>query len=127
VGPSQDLDDLLRRCTVRLRIPRDGSQGTGFWVAPGLLLTCAHVVETAQAQSLPVEIASDGRTVSGRIVAFFAKPYPDLALLRCDELPNHRCVYLNADIALQDKPVQLRLYGRVLERRFGDFRVRGTD
>ena len=102
MGPSQDLDDLLRRCTVRLHIPRDGSQGTGFWVAPGLLLTCAHVVETAQAQSLPVEIADVGRTVSGRIVAFYPKPYPDLVLLRCDEFPNHRCVYLNADIALQD-------------------------
>jgi hypothetical protein len=102
VGPSQDLDDLLRRCTVRLHILRDGSQGTGFWVAPGLLLTCAHVVETAQAQSLPVEIADVGQTVSGRIVAFYPKPYPDLALLRYDELPNHRCVYLNADIALQD-------------------------
>lgn len=102
MGPSQDLNDLLRRCTVRLCIPQDGSQGTGFWVAPGLLLTCAHVVETAQARSLPVEIARDGRTVSGRIVAFFAKPYPDLALLRCDELQNHPCVYLNPDIALRD-------------------------
>lgn len=101
--PSQDLDDLLRRCTVRLHIPRDGSQGTGFWVAPGLVLTCAHVVETAQAQSAPVEITGDGRTVSGRIVAFFAKPYPDLALLRCDELQNHPCVYVHADIALQDR------------------------
>ena len=102
MGPSQDLDDLLRRCTVRLHIPQDGSQGTGFWVAPGLLLTCAHVVETAQAQSLPVEIASGGRKYSGRIEAFFAKPYPDLALLRCDEFPSHPCVYLKDEITLQD-------------------------
>lgn len=102
MGPSQDLDSLLRRCTVRLRIPQDGSQGTGFRVAPGLILTCAHVVETAQAQSVPVEVTSDGRTVSGRIVAFFAKPYPDLALLRCDEGQSHPCVYLNADIVLHD-------------------------
>lgn len=52
MGPSQDLDDLLRRCTVRLRVPQDESQGTGFWKAPGLLLTCAHVVETAHARSV---------------------------------------------------------------------------
>lgn len=103
MGPSQDLDDLLRRCTVRLRISRDGRQGTGFWVAPGLVLTCAHVVETAQAQSAPVEITGDGRTYPGQIVAFLAKPYPDLALLRCDELQNHPCVYVHADIALQDR------------------------
>lgn len=103
MGPSQDLDDLLRRCTVRLHIPRDGSQGTGFWVAPGLVLTCAHVVETAQAQSAPVEITGDGRTVSGQIVAFLPKPYPDLALLRCNELQNHPCAYVHADIALQDR------------------------
>lgn len=115
VGPSRDLDDLLRRCTVRLHTPQDGSQGTGFWVAPGLILTCAHVVETAQAQSVPVEIAGNDRT--GRIVAFFAKPCPDLALLRCDDWRDHPCVYLNADIALHDS---LYSYGYTDEYPNGD-------
>lgn len=100
--PSQELDDLLRRCTARLRVPHDESQGTGFWVAPGLLATCAHVIETAQARSVSVEIVFDARPHQGQIVAFLAKPYPDLALLRCAELRDHPCVYLNSGIALGD-------------------------
>lgn len=102
MGPSQDLDDLLRRCTVRLRVPQDESQGTGFWIAPGLLLTCAHVVETAHARSVPVEIARDQEIYPGRIVEFLPKPFPDLALLCCDGLRDYPCVYLNSDIALGD-------------------------
>ena len=100
--PSQDLDDLLRRCTVRLRIPQYESLGTSFFVAPGRILTCAHVVETAQMQPVPIEIDCGGQTYQGRIVVFLAKPYPDLALLQCDALPDHPCVYLHADIALHD-------------------------
>ncbi|MBK9951629.1 MAG: trypsin-like peptidase domain-containing protein [Candidatus Competibacteraceae bacterium] len=102
MGPSQDLDDLLRRCTVRLRVPQDESQGTGFWIAPGLLLTCAHVVETAHARSVTVEIARDREIYPGRLVEFLPKPFPDLALLCCDGLRDHPCVYLNSDIALGD-------------------------
>ncbi len=37
--------DLLHRCTVKLTVA--GRHGTGFFVAPGLILTCAHVVEAA--------------------------------------------------------------------------------
>ena len=32
------LYDLFARCTVRLELPNE--QGTGFFVAPGLILTC---------------------------------------------------------------------------------------
>lgn len=37
------LTDLLNRCTVKLSVPGKG-HGTGFFVAPGLILTCGHVV-----------------------------------------------------------------------------------
>lgn len=117
MGPSQDLADLLRRCTVRLRVPQDGSLGTGFFVTPGRILTCAHVVETAQAQSVPVEISYGGRTYAGRMIVFLAKPYPDLALLQCDELPDHPCVYLHDGIALRD---DLYSYGYTDEYPNGD-------
>ncbi|MET7989726.1 trypsin-like peptidase domain-containing protein [Amycolatopsis sp. NPDC005232] len=39
-----DLADALRAATVPLRIPGTKVVGTGFFVAPGLVLTCAHVV-----------------------------------------------------------------------------------
>jgi S1-C subfamily serine protease len=37
------LETLLQDCTVKLSIP--GGWATGFFVAPGLILTCAHVVK----------------------------------------------------------------------------------
>src|SRR5262245_34980271 len=42
------LLQLLQRCTVR--IDAGDEQGTGFFVAPGLLLTCDHVVCDAREQ-----------------------------------------------------------------------------
>jgi hypothetical protein len=37
-------DDLLPGCTVRIDV-RGVPSGTGFFVAPGLIVTCAHVIE----------------------------------------------------------------------------------
>ena len=42
-GARAKLADALRAVTVPLVTP-SGAQGTGFFVAPGILLTCAHVV-----------------------------------------------------------------------------------
>jgi len=39
------LEELLQQCTVKLSIPGQRGWGTGFFVAPGLILTCAHVVK----------------------------------------------------------------------------------
>jgi hypothetical protein len=36
--------DLMHACVVKLVAPAPGSIGSGFFVAPGLILTCAHVV-----------------------------------------------------------------------------------
>ncbi|MGH3812952.1 MAG: trypsin-like serine protease [Pseudonocardiaceae bacterium] len=38
-------DEQLRRFVVRIDTP-DGTTGTGVLVAPGWVLTCAHVVES---------------------------------------------------------------------------------
>ena len=37
----QRLDELLQECSVKITVP--GGWGTGFFVAPGLILTCDHV------------------------------------------------------------------------------------
>jgi energy-coupling factor transporter ATP-binding protein EcfA2 len=39
------VENLLQQCTVKLSIPGQVGWGTGFFVAPGLILTCAHVVQ----------------------------------------------------------------------------------
>ena len=90
---TQSLYDLLHDCTVKLVVPKV-SQGTGFFVAPGLILTCAHVVDTAQKNSSPVEVHWHGQTASAQIQEFRNAPYPDLALLQVN-LPNHPCVLLH--------------------------------
>jgi len=48
------LDELLRSCTVRVMAA--GGSGSGVFVAPGRVLTCAHVVEAAQEAHTPVTI-----------------------------------------------------------------------
>lgn len=49
---SQLLEELLQRCTVKLRVPGQMGWGTGFFVAPGWILTCAHVVKSVQDSGL---------------------------------------------------------------------------
>jgi hypothetical protein len=110
----ETLDDLLYRCTVRVDIGTK-PKGTSFFVAPGLILTCAHVVkgETEQQRSAqPVEAYWHwgGQDFSAQIQEFLPNPYPDLALLSIDDLPEHPCVYLSRDTQLDDK---LYSYGYV--------------
>ena len=41
---SQKLEELLKSCTVKISLPDQVGWGTGFFAAPGIILTCAHVV-----------------------------------------------------------------------------------
>ena len=90
---AQSLYELLGQCTVQVSVPKR-SQGTGFFVAPGLILTCAHVVETAHKNNPPVEISWNGQTVTAQIQDFRDVSYSDLALLQVN-LPDHPCVLLH--------------------------------
>ncbi len=98
---SSELDELLRVCTVRLRVGQGSDQGTGFFVAPGLILTCAHVVEAAQPNTKPVQVDWNGQSHTAKIQTCLAKPYPDLTLL-CLDLQHHPCVYLYQEATLRD-------------------------
>lgn len=95
----QSLYELLRRCMVRVAVPQV-AHGTGFFVAPGQVLTCAHVVAAAQEQNLPVTVtwwkdqeSTEERSMEAQITEYRAAPYPDLALLQV-ELTTHPCVLL---------------------------------
>jgi hypothetical protein len=111
---SLSLREHLRQCTVQLVVPGK-SLGTGFFVAPGLILTCAHVVQAAQAQNLPVEIRTwDGQFIGmGSIQTFLLENipvkqtlpgqrpshlYPDLALVLV-AFNDHPCVLLDAQVS----------------------------
>jgi hypothetical protein len=87
----EQLYELLRQCTLRIAISgRTGHVGTGFFVAPGLILTCAHVIKDRQSGS--IEVSWNGKSYPAQLTKY--EPDPDLALLSID-LKEHPCVLLD--------------------------------
>jgi S1-C subfamily serine protease len=97
-GVSQIADRELRVCTVRIDI--DGSpKGTGFFVVPGHVLTCAHVLESLGGPSVlgtARRIAVRGVDDAEYTVAKVAEKWEDddLAVLRVTPADQHPCVLL---------------------------------
>src|SRR5262249_30748808 len=103
----------LRRHVVRVeRADTGGVLGSGFFVAPGWVLTAAHVVydgaglvELGQVRVVPADAGVGGEPVTAHGAARSAPPvgtalwpYPDLALLRLHDtagwVRTHPCVWL---------------------------------
>ncbi len=111
------LENLLQLCTVKLSVPGRTRLGTGFFVAPDLILTCNHVVsgdarqDRDLGQSVTVKWGAQENFVDAVAVVERSLPDPyDLALLRV-ALPidaNPPCVYLDTVIQSRD---QLYLFG----------------
>ncbi len=84
------LKELLSRCTVRVQL--DSGHGTGFFVAPGVILTSFHVVQNAIAGNAAVTATTfDNRTLNASIRedGYRGPGGPDIALLdvEVDDLP----------------------------------------
>lgn len=90
----QQLYEMLRQCTVRVSVPRKIGHGTGFFVAHGLIVTCAHVLEAALSDSLQVEVYWKGQPHPAQITKL--QRDQDLALLQVNLL-DHPCVYLHEE------------------------------
>ncbi len=112
MGPS--LYEVLRLCTMRISVPGKPGHGTGFFIAPGYILTCAHVVKAAQPTNDVVEVFWDGQPYSARIMRFVSDA--DLALLQVD-LTGHPCVLLSKEAMPFD---HLYSYGYPDKRPNGD-------
>jgi hypothetical protein len=96
------LEDLLRDCTVR--VTGGPMMGAGFFAAPGMVVTCVHVVGAGG--DLQVHWERDGRPVQvakvmprimrladrGRPIPALEADYPDIAVLRISGLDGHPCV-----------------------------------
>lgn len=87
---SEDIYQLFRSCTARLETKID--RGTGFFVAPGKILTCAHVVREIPTQ----EIQINWRDKTLQPISVDVNENLDLALLKI-ELTDHPCVYLDRE------------------------------
>ncbi|NES19948.1 MAG: hypothetical protein F6K41_13685, partial [Symploca sp. SIO3E6] len=88
--------NLFRDCIVRLRTPSD--RGTGFFVAPGMLLTCYHVIRDTE----PGEIEVNWRDIGYRSWKIDTIDQLDLALVWVD-IAEHPCVYLDREAQPGDK------------------------
>lgn len=87
-------EDDLQRCTVRLNFA--SSQGTGFFVAPNLILTCAHVVQLAKDNPVEVFWKAEDQNYTATVTQLYEAPI-DLALLKLQgDCWTHPCVELDS-------------------------------
>jgi vWA-MoxR associated protein C-terminal domain/Trypsin-like peptidase domain len=95
-----ELRALLRECVVQ--VDRDGSPaGSGFFAAPGYVVSCAHVVQRAEGDAVHGQWRDTRWT---GVVIYSSRPpdepdiwpEPDLAIIRLDDgvLAEHPCVRL---------------------------------
>ncbi|UIE38422.1 HEAT repeat domain-containing protein [Leptodesmis sichuanensis] len=91
------LEDLLRQCTVKITVL--GGWGTGFFVAPGLILTCAHVVRKAADLQVTVVYPTRESPLLATVKAQADdRKTLDLALVELTEpLLAHPCVLLDEE------------------------------
>jgi hypothetical protein len=113
---ADSLEELLRACTVRVLGPRPGA---GFFVAPGVVLTCAHVVgaETTlnidwDAGGVRNHSASVLTTVAdrGRPIPALDSDYPDVAVVHLKGLGGHACVGIDLNWPQQEDRFQIYGY-----------------
>src|SRR5262249_45103327 len=88
----------------------DGGSGTGFFVAPGWVLTCAHVVRSADRVTVTPDRSVAGAPVEATVEARSAPPaagllwpFPDLALLHLEQAIDHPCVLLEPTLPTGDQ------------------------
>src|SRR5438270_4550 len=73
------------------------------WVSNLLLLIrLLKLLKELHKLSLPPGKKWKGRPYTAKIERFLAKPYPDLAPLRIDNLTDHPCVYLHEEVRVDD-------------------------
>jgi WD40 repeat protein len=101
IRSSDPLADLVERAIVK--ISHRGNVGTGFFLAPGWILTCAHVLGETSAQAQTVEFTWNESRCKGILRHLLPdpcptgptdSPLPDLALVS-HELPETRLLPLH--------------------------------
>ncbi|MCC3457474.1 serine protease [Microcoleus sp. PH2017_08_TRC_O_A] len=111
----KSLEQLLQQCTVKLSVANIYGWGTGFFVAPGLILTCNHVVSGNANQAAEIGTQVQVRWqeqvtfAEAEVVKSFPNPY-DLALLKFNHPKKGKlpCVRLSHNFASSDR---LYLFG----------------
>jgi hypothetical protein len=113
--------------SVTARIVNSGkTSGTGFFVAPGLLLSCAHV--TRFGKGATVSVHYQGRKLPAEVILQapedvpdpdkFLTPYPDVSLVSLSERVDHDCVRLTPDLPSVGDHLRTRGFTKTLPGNF---------
>lgn len=102
------LDQLLEECIVKVVVP-GRAVGSGFFVAPGHLLTCAHVVRSAIKDTVEIVWVKSQSSYEAKILEIADDQKTlDVALLCLKGAwPDHPCVYLDTASGLRQEDIRL--------------------
>ncbi|MDJ0730887.1 MAG: trypsin-like peptidase domain-containing protein [Crocosphaera sp.] len=99
---SQPLERLLQRCAVKVTVPGQMGWGTGFFVAPGQILTCFHVIKNAQNGQVNVSWQNEENWTEAVIEE--GHELLDIALLKLrDVVDSIPCVHLDDGFQAEDR------------------------
>lgn len=113
-----NLEDQLQHCTVKISLEKkETHEGTGFFVAPNLILTCAHVVKDAYESELTLTVNWLGQEENKvKIYKYTNADYPDIVLLHVNF---NNDIYLGLQDTIQLKD-NLYTYGYPDQKPNGD-------
>jgi hypothetical protein len=96
------LIGLLRQCVVRVENSEQGFRGTGFFIAPDCVVTCAHVVHGAVGLRVAWQEHETGVSTVEAVPPLDAVadpaeyPLPDLAVLGLRAIRSLRAIPVSA-------------------------------
>jgi hypothetical protein len=98
--------ELLPDCTVRIDVG-GGPKGSGFFVVPGVVVTCAHVIESQQLMPGDTDPAIEVVTPAGEhhpvhVKKVWPPDAEDVALLHLVTPFDHPCVLLASGLQARD-------------------------
>ncbi|MET9199587.1 trypsin-like peptidase domain-containing protein [Gordonia sp. NPDC003585] len=112
----------MRDAIVRVCGPRD--DGTGFFVTPNKILTCAHVARCAVGDA--VTLFHRGKELRGTVLAQRPlthdlpkegiSPFPDLCLIAVDEAPNAHVMRLDAEMPQSGTRIETTGFTKTLSK-----------
>ena len=95
-----DLLELLEACTVKFMIPGSHKANTGFFVAPGKILTSATSITKVENPSIDVFWSGQKKAIKASVDQCISSS--DLAILKLHSEVEHPCVYLDTTFSMDD-------------------------